>query len=118
MPQLQGQRLTLAYDTNGTAQLWQDDTLLVQQSTTSADTNVVLAVTHPFGYWDWNTNGLVRDGSDDQVVTNAYQRTNAIYALIYAFEPDWGWLRERQDQLDAYRQQGLGTARGRWWPRH
>ena len=36
------------------------------------------------------------------------QRTNASYALLYAFEPDSGWLRERQQKLDAYRQQGLG----------
>jgi RHS repeat-associated protein len=107
MPQLQGQRLTLAFDGSGTAQLWQDDTLLVERSTTSADTNVVLAVTHPFGYWNWATNGLVRDYLDDQIVTNSYQRTNATYALVYAFEPDWGWLRDRQNRLDAYRQQGL-----------
>ncbi len=26
---------------------------------------------------------------------------------MYAFEPDWGWLRARQHQLDIYRQQGL-----------
>ena len=41
------------------------------------------------------------------MVTNSYQRTNATYALIYAFEPDWGWLQQRQNKLDAYLQQGL-----------
>ncbi len=39
--------------------------------------------------------------------TNAYQRTNATYAMLYAFEPDWGWLQQRQNKLDAYLQQGL-----------
>jgi len=36
------------------------------------------------------------------------QRTNATYALLYAFDPGLAWLEERQNQLDAYRQQGLG----------
>ena len=109
LPQLQGKRLSLTFDTNGLAQLWQDDTLLAQNTTTgsSAWTNVVLYVSHPFGSWNTQNGLMVRSGEYDQIVTNSYQRTNAIYALIYAFEPDWGWLRERQNQLDAYRQQGL-----------
>jgi len=44
----------------------------------------------------------------DQNVTVSYQRTNATYALLYAFDPASAWLEERQNQLDAYRQQGLG----------
>jgi len=36
-----------------------------------------------------------------------YQRTNATYAFMYSFEPDIAWLRQRQEQLDTYRQQGL-----------
>ena len=47
MPQLQGQRLALTFDSSGTAQLWQDDTLLAQHATSgsSGTTNVVLYVT-------------------------------------------------------------------------
>ena len=68
---------------------------------------MVLSINHPFGSWDWTNGVIVDNGFDDQIVTNSYQRTNATYALIYAFEPDWGWLQERQSQLDNYRQQGL-----------
>src|SRR4029077_4828369 len=35
---------------------------------------------------------------------------NASYAILYAFEPDWGWMQERQNKLDAYRQQGLADS--------
>ncbi|MEI8121841.1 MAG: RHS repeat-associated core domain-containing protein [bacterium] len=108
MPQLQGQRLSLTFSTNGLAQLWLEDDLLLQKQTSGgASVNVVLAVDHPHGTWDWNNNTLINTNWDDQVATNAYQRTNASYAITYAFEPDQEWLRQRQDRLDRYRQQGL-----------
>ena len=107
IPQLQGDRVTLLYTTNGVAQLWQDDNLLVSNATTASDTNVVFYVNHPFGTWDTTNNALVDDGSGDQISTNVYQRTNATYNIAYAFEPDWGWLKKRQNQLDIYLQQGL-----------
>ena len=108
LPELQGQRLALTYDSGGLAQLWQDDTPVAQHSTTSADTNVVLAVTHPVGDWDFTNNIFIPNPTNgaNQVVTNSYQRTNATYALLYAFEPDWGWLQQRQNKLDAYLDQG------------
>jgi RHS repeat-associated protein len=109
IPQLEGQRLSLTFDTSGVAQLWQDDTLLASNSTSgsSGKTNVVLSVNHPFGHWDVVNEVLIPNAFDDQIVTNSYQRTNATYALIYAFEPDWSWLQQRENKLDAYRQQGL-----------
>ena len=107
MPKLQGDRITLLYTTNGLAQLWQDDTLLVTNQTTASDTNVILSANHPYGTWNFTDNVLVDNGNDDQTTTNVYQRTNATYCIMYAFEPDWGWLQKRQQQLDAYRQAGL-----------
>jgi RHS repeat-associated protein len=110
MPQLQGQRLSLTFDTNGLAQLWLDDSNLVQNSTSgpSGTNSVAVDINHPFGYWDFTNNTIIRlFGRADNNVTNVYQRTNATYALIYAFEPDWGWLQERQNKLNSYRQQGL-----------
>jgi RHS repeat-associated protein len=109
MPQLEGQRLSLTFDTNGLAQLWQDDTLLASNtaSGTSSTTNVVVSINQPFGYWDITNGVIIPTAFDDQIVTNTYQRTNATYALIYAFEPDWSWLQQRENKLDAYRQQGL-----------
>ena len=109
MPQLAGQRLALTYDANGVAQLWQDDTLLTQSTNTGTGStnNVVLSVNHPVGTWDFTNNVLIDNGEYDTIVTNSYQRTNAVYDLMYAFEPDWGWLAQRENKLDAYRQSGL-----------
>jgi RHS repeat-associated protein len=110
IPQLAGERLTLQFLTNGTAQLWEDDNLSRQDSTIGTGrTNVILAVHHPVGSWNWTNNTLIPDGSFDVSMTNSYQCTNAIYALTYAFDPDWGWLQAREDKLDAYRQQGLSN---------
>ncbi len=107
MPQLQGQRLSLVFDNNGIAQLWQDDSLLVQRSTGSSDTSVILYAHHPAGGWNTTNNAFINGYRFDQIVTNTYQRKNAAYALLYAFEPDWGWLQQRQNKLDGYLQQGL-----------
>ena len=51
MPQLQGQRLALTFDSNGLAQLWQDDTLVAQHSTSGERRRPTscLSVTHPDG---------------------------------------------------------------------
>ena len=108
IPQLQGQRLSLTFSTSGLAQLWQDDALLAQNATSGGSTiSVALGVNHPIGSWDFTNNVLIDDGSYDLTMTNSYQRTNATYALVYAFEPDWGWLQARENQMDNYRQQGL-----------
>ena len=109
IPQLKGQRISLTYDASGTAQLWQDDSNLVQHATSgsSGTTNVVFYINHPFGTWNFTNNVLMDNGTGDQISTNSYQRTNSTYAILYAFEPDWGWLKERQSQLDNYRLQGL-----------
>ena len=109
IPQLQGQRLSLTFDGSGTAQLWQDDTLLASHATSGSNgsTNVILFAHHPNGIWD-TTNNVFIDGTySDQTTTNSYQRTNSTYALLYAFEPDWGWLQQRENKLDNYLQQGL-----------
>jgi RHS repeat-associated protein len=111
VPQLQGQRLTLTFDSSGLAQLWQEDTAVAQHATsgTSALTNVILSITHPWGSWNLTNNTFIPNptNSANQTATNSYQRTNATYALMYAFEPDWGFLQQRQNRLDTYLQQGL-----------
>jgi RHS repeat-associated protein len=107
-PQLQGQRLSLTFSNNGLAQLWLDDDLLLQKQTSGGSSvNVALAVDHPHGTWDWTSNRLINTNWNDHTVTNTYQRTNASYAISYAFEPDREWLLQRQRKLDQYRQQGL-----------
>jgi hypothetical protein len=110
MPQLQGQRLSLTYSNNGVAQLWLNDSNVVQgQVATSPGTNnVTIDINHPFGLWNFTNNTITRVPSvADFNVTNVYQSTNATYALVYAFEPDWGWLQERQNQLNAYMREGF-----------
>ena len=111
MPQLQGQRVSLVFSNNGVAQLWQDDTLLAQHATSgSGTTNVVLYAHHPDGLWDTTNNVFINGTYADQITTNAYQSTNATYALLYAFEPDWGWLQQRENKLDTYLQTGLANS--------
>jgi YD repeat-containing protein len=109
VPQLEGQCITLTFDTNGLGQLWQDDSNLVSRATsgTSSSTNVALYINHPYGDWDFTNNVFIDSTYNDRNVTNSFQRTNATYNIMYAFEPDWGWLQERQNQLDNYRAQGL-----------
>jgi RHS repeat-associated protein len=108
MPQLQGQRLSLTFSAGGLARLWLEDELLLQKQTSGASrVNVAVNVDHPYGWWDWDNNTFLTDIWGDQSVTNNYLRTNASYAITYAFEPDQEWLRSRQDKLNRYRQEGL-----------
>ena len=106
IPQLQGQRLSLV-NSNALMQLWQDDALLAQSSATPSQTNVIVDIYHPVGNWDETNNVYLSANYVNITNTTVYQLTNAVYALIYAFEPDWGWLQERQNKLNAYIQQGL-----------
>ncbi len=111
-PQLEGQRISLTFSNNGLAQLWQDDSEVLQTSATgtSNTVNVVFSATHPYG-GGWNSTLQVPiDGGPskgfDLSSTNSYQRTNATYAVMYGFEPSQYWLQERQRKLDAYRAEG------------
>ena len=107
-PQLQGQRVSLTFSTNGLAQLWLEDAPVFQNANTgpSNTVNVILKATHPYGGWNTSLNIPVDNGFADKSATNAYQTTNASYAIMYAFEANPEWLQARQQQLDAYRQQG------------
>src|ERR1044071_1332826 len=109
MPQLGGQRLSLTFDSNGLAQLWLDDSNLVQNATggSASLTNVTVFIHHTVGTWNFTSNTLNASNYYDQNDSASYQRTNATYALLYAFTPDSAWLEERQNQLETYRQQGL-----------
>lgn len=110
MPQLQGKRLSLTFDTNGLGQLWLDDDLLLQKQTTSAGGSTVyvdFSINHPHGDWDFGQNSLNNQNYNDQNTTRTYQRTNASYAISYAFEANKEWLFNRQRKLDLYRAQGL-----------
>ena len=111
-PQLEGDRISLTFSNNGVAQLWQEDSQVLQTSATgtSNTVNVIFSATHPYG-GGWNSTLQVPiDGGPskgfDLSSTNAYQRTNATYAVMYGFEPSQYWLKERQKKLDAYRAEG------------
>jgi RHS repeat-associated protein len=120
MPQFQGQRLALAFWTNSVgnqcAQLSQDDTWLAGGATSGHDTShVVISINHPFGDWDFLNNTLIDGDYCDKTNINVYQETPYLgatnyYVILYAFEPDWGWLQKRQNKLAAYRLQGLPDA--------
>jgi RHS repeat-associated protein len=106
-PQLAGQRISLTFSNNGVAQLWVEDTpvLQVNHPSSSNTVNVVFTATHPYGYWDF-TNNLPVDGGVtygfDRSFTNSYQTTNASYVVTYGFEPNQAWLQKRQQTLNAY----------------
>ena len=113
--QLEGQRVSLTFSSNGLAQLWQEDSLLLQTTNTGAfgSINVIFTATHPYGGWNTSSNVPVDTGVSagfDQNSTNTYQNTNASYAIIYAFEAAPAWLQARQQKLDAYRAQGLADS--------
>jgi len=111
-PQLQGQRLSLTFSNNGLAQLWLEDSNVLQTSNTgtSNTVNVVLSATHPY-HGGWSPGQYPIDGGPsfgfDKSSTNAYMRTNASYAIMYGFDANPAWLQARQQRLDAFLQQGL-----------
>ena len=117
VPQLQGQRLTLNISTNNgngynMCQLFMDDTPGLNLLGMGNTYSIGLSIDQPFGAWDYVNNALIDDGYCDtssSIPYNVNPATNVVntYAILYAFEPDWGWLQERQHKLDAYRQQGL-----------
>ena len=104
MANLQGRRLSLAFTATGStgrAQLWLDDNLLAEESTTAVGTVVNLKVTidHPHNV---GTNTTLHD----QFTQKPYLR-GARYALPYSFNPTAELLKARQMQLDLYRRSGL-----------
>lgn len=107
-PQLQGQRISLTFDTNGLGQLWLEDSNVLQTANTGASNtlNVIFSAQHPYGGWNDTLNIPVDTGVYDKSSTNAYQRTNSSYAVMYGFEANQQWLQKRQQKLDAYRAQG------------
>ncbi len=107
-PQLAGQRVSLTFSNNGLAQLWLEDSPVLQTTNTGSSNtvNVTLSATHPYGGWNTSSNIPIDYGAFDQSATRAYQRTNASYAILYAFEAGPAWLQARQQKLDAYRQEG------------
>ncbi len=111
MPELQGQRLALTFDSNALAELSLEDQMVVTNQTTGSNTlEVVLSVDHPHGTWSTANNTLVHTNWHDHTLTNSYARTNASYALVYAFEPSREVLRYRQGRLDAYKSAGFDDA--------
>ncbi len=109
-PQLQGQRATLTFNTNGLGQLWLEDASVAQAQTVGTGWSAVdLKIDQPIGSWDTNNNVFVDGTAYDQDAPSYYTNWNSTYNIIYGFEPDWGWgwLRKRQNKLAAYRQQGL-----------
>ena len=111
-PQLQGQRVSLTFNSNGLAQLYLEDTQVLQTTNlgSSNTVNVILSATHPYGSWNTSLNIPTDMKGFDRSSTNAYQTTNASYAILYAFEASPEWLQARQQTLDAYRQQGLADS--------
>ena len=115
-PQLHGQRLSLTVSNTGITRLWLDDDTLTNGSTGGggSSSSMDLKVFHPtwHGSWDTTNNVLIPTPYTDpnqHSFPAYYQNANANYAILYSFEPDWGWLQQRQRQLETYRQQGYAN---------
>ncbi len=112
-PQLEGERLSLTTSSSGSAQLWLNDSNIASGSTGggSGTFNVSITAYHPGLGGSWNTaSNLFVQSSYIVSTTKPYKNANASYDILYAFEPDWGWLQERQNQLDAYIQAGYANS--------
>ena len=77
MPQLQGDRLSLTYNSNGVAQLWQDDNMLAQGSNTRITNTFVNYLETRFAF------GLQ---GDNVVFTNCTGTAEGISPVTVAFE--------------------------------
>ena len=73
--------------------------------------SVRIVVTHPVGTWNTTNNTFNPNPTNvfNMAASASYQSTNADYAILYAFEPDWDWLQQRQDKLDQYLSEGLAN---------
>jgi len=109
VPALQGARVTLSFNSNGVMSIWQDDSNVLQVATSGGSTMAVYSfMDHPHGTWDTANNALIDTGVNDEGDGGRnYQRTNSTYAMLYAFDMDTARLWDRQQKLDAYREQGL-----------
>ncbi len=111
VPQLQGRRLSMVF-TNGTAQIWLEDSMLLSKATGSSSDGTVpvtMGFDIPSGNWDFAGNTLADTGWADHTGSADYLQTNATYALSYAFDASREYLLERQRHLDNYLQQGLAN---------
>src|ERR1051326_5854191 len=115
LPELKGDRLSLTANSNGLLQFWQEDTNLWQYDTSGSARfkyPVLLIVYHPSVQSGWDTtNNVLMPGPKGWTAWKNYLSRDASYAFTYAFEPDWGWLRQRQQKLDASRQRLPDTSR-------
>ena len=112
-PQLCGDRLSLYFDSAGQVWVYDNDTLMtVNQTPGGSRVNVAIAASVPYGQWDEVANIFIPNPTNfaNSCITNSYQAKNAYYNIMYAFNPDWGWLNARQKILDGYLNNGAGTA--------
>jgi RHS repeat-associated protein len=117
LPALEATRLSLVCTASGVAQLYQEDTQLASVQTTGTNTTFTptTSIQHPYGTgnnWSFSLPGLSPRSTfaDQSVSTAVYERTNASYVLLYAFDANAAWLTARQRQLDSYIQQGYGPS--------
>jgi len=88
-------------------QLWQDDTNIASGSF-GGGSDTVYAIGHHLygGTWDPASNYYYSSGGY-AINSPAQYTANSYNTLLYSYDPDWGWLKVRQNKLEAYRQQGL-----------
>ena len=94
-PQLKGQRISMVYG-GSSVQLWQDDTNLSTGSFSGQD-SVFLSAYYPMSSinvtaWDTTNNVLAAGAGFTQTSAATPYNANSSYAILYAYQPDWGWF--------------------------
>jgi len=93
LPELQGRRISLFFDTGGEATLWLDDTTVITKQTSGgSEQEVTITVDPPY--------------APSLVNAAPYIRTDSSYAIFYALEPNVDLIRSREAVLERYRSGG------------
>lgn len=108
---LQGQKLSLWFNGNQT-NLYLEETALASVSLSGGTVDIGLSVDHPHGYF-LNDGTFVDDGNNDTsspVVTRYVEDDTNAYAFPYGFKAGARLVRNRQNVLQAYLQNGVAES--------
>ncbi|MFW2478908.1 MAG: transglutaminase-like domain-containing protein [Lentimonas sp.] len=105
---LQGQKLSLWFNGNQT-NLYLDETALSSVSLSGGTVDIGLSVDHPHGYFQ-SDGTFIDDGNNDTsspVVTRYIEDDTNAYAFPYSFRAGARLIRNRQNALQGYLQDGV-----------
>ena len=102
--ELRGQRISLTFDSNGVGTLWQDDIALATAGFGVTTITVSDLFIFPSASWDTTLNSITLGYGFSH--SGSYYTGNSTYAIVYGFDTSAKVLRQRQDVLNTYLQEG------------